>query len=216
MKKTSRIKPSNRKTSSTPIKYVYAFGEKTDGKASMRELLGGKGANLAEMAAIGLPVPPGFTISTEVCTFFYDHDRHYPAVLEKSVKQAIKQIESQLGKKFGATKNPLLVSVRSGARDSMPGMMDTILNLGLNDETVQGLAEESKNSRFAWDCYRRFIQMYGSVVMGVRAKSEEQADPFHVILDKLKQSVGVSAEHELSTTNLQELITQYKALIRRQ
>ena len=182
----------------------------------MRELLGGKGANLAEMAAIGLPVPPGFTISTEVCTFFYDHDRHYPAVLEKSVKQAIKQIESQLGKKFGATKNPLLVSVRSGARDSMPGMMDTILNLGLNDETVQGLAEESKNSRFAWDCYRRFIQMYGSVVMGVRAKSEEQADPFHIILDKLKQSVGVTADHELSTTNLQALIKQYKALIRRQ
>ena len=179
----------------------------------MRELLGGKGANLAEMASIGLPVPPGFTISTEVCTYFYEHGRQYPKILEKDVRSAIASIESQLKKGFGARSNPLLVSVRSGARDSMPGMMDTILNLGLNDETVEGLAEVSGNSRFAWDCYRRFIQMYGDVVMGVQARNEEEEDPFHVVLEKLKKRAGVSVDSDLTTGNLRELVNRYKALI---
>ena len=184
-----RSSPSTKKTARSPKKFVYAFGKVTDGNANMRDLLGGKGANLAEMASIGLPVPPGFTISTEVCTYYYEHEQRYPAALRKSLAHAVKQIEAQLDKKFGARQNPLLVSVRSGARDSMPGMMDTILNLGLNDETVEGLAEVSANPRFAWDCYRRFIQMYGDVVMGVQARSEEQPEPFHEVLEKLKRSV---------------------------
>ena len=207
-KKTSKKSSPNRNP-----KFVYAFGKKTDGNATMRELLGGKGANLAEMASIGLPVPPGFTISTEVCTYFYEHGRQYPKSLEKDVKSAIASIESQLKKGFGARSNPLLVSVRSGARDSMPGMMDTILNLGLNDETVEGLAEVSGNSRFAWDCYRRFIQMYGDVVMGVQARTEEEEDPFHVVLEKLKKRAGVSVDSDLTTGNLRELVNRYKALI---
>ena len=181
----------------------------------MRELLGGKGANLAEMASIGLPVPPGFTISTEVCNYFYAHKEHYPASLTGDVDSAIKQIEKQLGKKFGASGNPLLVSVRSGARDSMPGMMDTILNLGLNDETVTGLAAASGNSRFAWDCYRRFIQMYGDVVLGIQPKTEEEEDPFHQILDKVKHQLGVESDSALTTENLQDLVKRYKALIRK-
>ena len=207
-------KKTTRKTKkSRTKKYVYAFGAKTDGNATMRELLGGKGANLAEMAAIGLPVPPGFTISTDVCTYFYDHSRRYPASLKKEVLAAIRKVESQLDKRFGARQAPLLVSVRSGARDSMPGMMDTILNLGLNDETVEGLAAVSGNSRFAWDCYRRFIQMYGDVVMGVQARSEEEEDPFHAVLDKLKKSAGVSDDSELTTGDLRVLVKRYKALI---
>lgn len=181
----------------------------------MRNLLGGKGANLAEMAAIGLPVPPGFTISTDVCRYFYDHDKRYPATLKKDVESAIKQIEKQLGKKFGAGSNPLLVSVRSGARESMPGMMDTILNLGLNDDTVEGLAKVSENPRFAWDCYRRFIQMYGDVVMGVQARSEEEEEPFDAILEKLKKKLGVETDTDLKTSDLQALVKQYKALIKK-
>ncbi len=207
-------KASKPKKTVASKKYVFAFGRKTDGNASMRELLGGKGANLAEMASIGLPVPPGFTISTSVCGYYYDHEKKYPVALQKSVLTAIKQIENQLRKKFGSRSNPLLVSVRSGARDSMPGMMDTILNLGLNDETVEGLSEVSANSRFAWDCYRRFIQMYGDVVMGVHARSEEE-DPFHEILDKLKRKLKVKADNELSTPDLKELVNQYKILIRK-
>ena len=208
-------KASKPKKTVASKKYVFAFGRKTDGNASMRELLGGKGANLAEMASIGLPVPPGFTISTGVCGYYYDHEKKYPVALQKSVLTAIKQIENQLRKKFGSRSNPLLVSVRSGARDSMPGMMDTILNLGLNDETVEGLSEVSANSRFAWDCYRRFIQMYGDVVMGVHARSEEEEDPFHEILDKLKRKLKVKADNELSTPDLKELVNQYKILIRK-
>jgi pyruvate,orthophosphate dikinase len=208
-------KASKPKKTIASKKYVFAFGRKTDGDASMRELLGGKGANLAEMASIGLPVPPGFTISTSVCGYYYDHQKKYPVALQKSVLTAIKQIENQLRKKFGSRSNPLLVSVRSGARDSMPGMMDTILNLGLNDETVEGLSEVSANSRFAWDCYRRFIQMYGDVVMGVYARSEEEEDPFHEILDKLKRKLKVKADNELSTPDLKELVNQYKILIRK-
>ena len=212
---SARKKTSKKDRKTKPKKHVYAFGRKTDGNATMRELLGGKGANLAEMASIGLPVPPGFTISTEVCTYFYDHERQYPKSLNKEVRDAIKQIESQLGKRFGARNNPLLVSVRSGARDSMPGMMDTILNLGLNDETVEGLAEVSGNPRFAWDCYRRFIQMYGDVVMGVQARSEEEDEPFHQVLERLKDSVGVQNDSELTVGDLRELVKRYKALISR-
>jgi len=217
-KKQVKTKASTKKTTvkkRVAVNYVYAFGKKTDGNATMRDLLGGKGANLAEMASIGLPVPPGFTISTEVCGYYYDNGRTYPASLSKSVLQAIKQIESQLGKSFGGRSNPLLVSVRSGARDSMPGMMDTILNLGLNDVTVEGLAEISGNPRFAWDCYRRFIQMYGDVVMGVQARSEEEEDPFHEILEKMKRKLKIEADSDLSTDNLKTLVDQYKALIRK-
>ena len=141
-------------------KFVYLFGKKkTDGNGGMKPLLGGKGANLAEMCRIGLPVPPGFTITTEVCTYYYAHGRTYPAALRTQMEAGLASIEQQTGKKFGDLKNPLLVSVRSGARDSMPGMMDTILNLGLNDDTVEALARKTANARFAWDCYRRFIQM---------------------------------------------------------
>lgn len=209
-KKTITPRKSSAKSAK---KYVFAFGKKTDGNATMRELLGGKGANLAEMASIGLPVPPGFTISTEVCGYYYEHGRQYPASLSGSVKASIKEIESQLGKKFGGKTNPLLVSVRSGARDSMPGMMDTILNLGLNDETVDGLAKISGNPRFAWDCYRRFIQMYGDVVMGVQAANESEEDPFHKVLEALKGSCGAKLDSDLSTEDLQELVKRYKQLI---
>ena len=151
-------------------KYVYLFGnKKADGNGSMKPLLGGKGANLAEMSRIGLPVPPGFTITTEVCTYYYANKRTYPKVLEAQARDGMAFLEKIMGTKFGdKTAMPLLVSVRSGARDSMPGMMDTILNLGLNDQTVLALVAATKNERFAWDCYRRFVQMYGDVVMGVQ------------------------------------------------
>jgi len=215
MSRTQTKKPSRPKKPIKNKKFVYAFGKTTDGNSTMRELLGGKGANLAEMASIGLPVPPGFTISTEVCTYYYDHEQRYPALLRQSVADAVKSVEKQLGKRFGGRRNPLLVSVRSGARDSMPGMMDTILNLGLNDDTVEGLAEVSKNPQFAWDCYRRFIQMYGGVVMGVTARSEEEEDPFHLLLEKLKRSLKIESDNELSVENLKTLVTQYKALIRK-
>ncbi|HXV29061.1 MAG TPA: PEP/pyruvate-binding domain-containing protein, partial [Sinorhizobium sp.] len=154
-------------------KWVYSFGGGTaEGRADMKNLLGGKGANLAEMSRIGLPVPPGFTITTEVCTYFYAHKKTYPKELPSLIKGGIAHIEKVMGTTFGdKKKTPLLVSVRSGARDSMPGMMDTILNLGLNDDTVLSLAAATKNERFAWDCYRRFIQMYGDVVMGVQKRA---------------------------------------------
>lgn len=211
MKQTTETSKTTNALEAT--QYVYNFGPHTDGNSSMRELLGGKGANLAEMAAIGLPVPPGFTISTEVCTYFYAHDNNYPASLNSEVSEAITRVEQQMGKVFGDRDNPLLVSVRSGARDSMPGMMDTILNLGLNDETVQGLAAISGDARFAWDCYRRFIQMYGDVVMGVQAETEECDEPFHALLDELKHSLGKQLDNELSADELQELVQRYKKLI---
>ncbi len=210
-----KTKTSSKSAPKSAKKYVFAFGKKTDGNATMRELLGGKGANLAEMASIGLPVPPGFTISTEVCGYYYDHEHRYPASLFKTVKASICEIETQLGKKFGGKTNPLLVSVRSGARDSMPGMMDTILNLGLNDETVDGLAKVSNNPRFAWDCYRRFIQMYGDVVMGVQAADESEEDPFHKALEALKTSRRAKLDSDLTTEDLQELVTRYKQLIKK-
>src|SRR6187397_3081517 len=165
-------------------KYVYQFGnKKADGDGSMKPLLGGKGANLAEMTRIGLPVPPGFTITTEVCTYFYAHKKTYPVQLQAQVEAGVRNMERIMGYKFGDSKGfPLLVAVRSGARDSMPGMMDTILNLGLNDNTVIALEKATNNPRFAWDCYRRFIQMYGDVVMGVQKRPNEDHDPFETVI----------------------------------
>jgi pyruvate, orthophosphate dikinase len=204
------------KTSKTP-KYVYLFGnKKADGDGSMKPLLGGKGANLAEMTRIGLPVPPGLTITTEVCTYYYDNRRTYPKQLEAEVKNGVLFIEKILGKKFGDMQKPLLVSVRSGARDSMPGMMDTILNLGLNDQTVLALTEYSKNERFSWDCYRRFIQMYGDVVMGVQKRAGEDHEPFEVVIEELKHDRHQAAieDTKLTVDDLKELVTRFKALIK--
>jgi pyruvate,orthophosphate dikinase len=194
--------------------YVYAFGRKTDGGSAMRNLLGGKGANLAEMASIGLPVPPGFTISTEVCSYFYDNQRRYPPQLTGDVETAIAEVEEQQSKGFGNRDNPLLLSVRSGARESMPGMMDTILNLGLNDETVEGLAKRTSNPRFAYDCYRRFIQMYGGVVMGVTAATQESHDPFDALMDGLKHELHKTQDTQLTADDLKELVKRYKRLIK--
>ena len=188
-KSAAARKPAAKKTvtkSGKSGKFVYLFGTKTDGKGTMKPLLGGKGANLAEMCRIGLPVPPGFTITTEVCTYYYDHKRSYPPALQAQMKTGIAAIEKQTRKKFGDLKNPLLVSVRSGARDSMPGMMDTILNLGLNDHTVEALAKKTNNPRFAWDCYRRFVQMYGDVVLGVQKRPDEDHEPFETVIEGLK------------------------------
>src|SRR6202007_1143310 len=172
-KKTSaKAKPPvGKPASSNTVRYVYYFGDgKADGDGKMKPLLGGKGANLHEMTRIGLPVPPGFTISTEVCTYFSENEKSYPSELNDQVESALAKVEKSAGKKLGDRNNPLLVSVRSGARDSMPGMMDTILNLGMNDDVVEVVAEKSGNPRFAWDSYRRFLQMYGDVVMGVQKR----------------------------------------------
>src|SRR5262250_649573 len=198
-------------------KYVYLFGNgKADGDGSMKALLGGKGANLAEMSRIGLPVPPGFTITTEVCTYYYDHKRTYPSDLKAQMQAGLASIEKQTGKKFGDAKNPLLVSVRSGARDSMPGMMDTILNLGLNDETVEALAKKTGNARFAWDCYRRFVQMYGDVVMGVQKRPGEDHEPFETVIHGLKHERYHAdiEDPKLSVEDLKELVARFKALIK--
>ncbi|MDR3317407.1 MAG: pyruvate, phosphate dikinase, partial [Puniceicoccales bacterium] len=192
---------------------IYEFGKKTDGDTAMRALLDGKGANLAEMARIALPVPPGFTITTEVCAEFKANGEKLPAYILEQTKVAIKNVEAQQGKTFGDLDNPLLFSVRSGARESMPGMMDTILNLGLNDQSVQGFAKKTNNPRFAYDCYRRFIQMYGDVVMGVQAKDDHEEEPFGAILNGLKREVGVTNDVDLSAEQLQELIKRYKDLI---
>src|SRR6188768_840640 len=197
-------------------KYVYAFGRKTDGNGTMKPLLGGKGANLAEMCRIGLPVPPGFTITTEVCTYYYDNTRSYPPALRGQMEAGVASIEQQTGKKFGDLKNPLLVSVRSGARDSMPGMMDTILNLGLNDQTVEALAAKTSNPRFAWDCYRRFVQMYGDVVLGVQKRPDEDHDPFETVIHGLKHERYHSdiEDTKLSVGDLKELVVRFKALVK--
>src|SRR5579875_1707417 len=205
------------KASKTP-KFVYLFGnKKADGDGSMKALLGGKGANLAEMSRIGLPVPPGFTITTEVCTYYYQHKKTYPPALEAQVKAGMSHIEKIMGTKFGDTSAmPLLVSVRSGARDSMPGMMDTILNLGLNDQTVLALARATNNERFAWDCYRRFIQMYGDVVMGVQKRAGEDHEPFETVIHALKHERHEDdvEDTKLSVDDLRELVSRFKALIR--
>jgi len=197
-------------------KYVYLFGRKTDGNGSMKPLLGGKGANLAEMCRIGLPVPPGFTITTEVCTYYYDNKRTYPSALRAQMEAGVASIEQQTGKKFGDLKNPLLVSVRSGARDSMPGMMDTILNLGLNDQTVKALAAKTNNARFAWDCYRRFVQMYGDVVLGVQKRPEEDHEPFETVIERLKHDRYHRdiEDTKLTADDLKELVVRFKALVK--
>ncbi len=189
-------------------KYVYNFGDgSAEGKGEMRELLGGKGANLAEMCSLGLPVPPGFTVTTEVCIEYYKNGKQFPAPLKAEVESAIATLEKSTGKKFGDPKNPLLVSVRSGARASMPGMMDTVLNLGLNDATVEGMAKATGNARFAYDCYRRFIQMYSDVVMGVEHYHFEE------ILEAKKDERGITLDTDLSADDLKELVEKYKAKV---
>src|SRR5215831_5075071 len=202
---------------SAKTKYVYYFGDgHADGTGKMKPLLGGKGANLAEMTRIGLPVPPGFTITTEVCSYFYAHNRSYPPQLKAEVEAALARVEESVGKKLGDKEKPLLVSVRSGARDSMPGMMDTILNLGMNDEVVEIVAKKTKNARFAWDSYRRFLQMYGDVVMGVQKRPGEEHEPFEAVIERLKDERY--GKHDfpdvrLTVADLKELVQRFKALI---
>jgi pyruvate,orthophosphate dikinase len=197
-------------------KYVYFFGEgEADGNAQMKALLGGKGANLAEMTSLGIPVPSGFTISTEICSYYAAHDGAYPAELKKEVEAALGKMEKVMGSMFGDTDNPLLISVRSGAAISMPGMMDTILNLGLNDETVQGLVQRTGDERFAYDCYRRFVAMYGDVVLGLKPQEKDEQDPFEVILEAKKEARGIHYDHELSAQDLKELVQEYKAEIKK-
>jgi pyruvate, orthophosphate dikinase len=199
-------------------KWVYSFGAgRAEGDGSWRALLGGKGAGLAEMSRIGLPVPPGFTITTELCTYYYGNKKTYPKALDAEVRAAVKRVEKIMGTKFGdKTAMPMLVSVRSGARDSMPGMMDTILNLGLNDETVLTLAKATKNERLAWDCYRRFIQMYGDVVMGVQKRANEDHEPFEVVIHELKHERYHADidDPKLTVSDLQELVVRFKKLIK--
>lgn len=196
-------------------KYAYFFGAgKADGTKEMKNLLGGKGANLAEMTNLNIPVPAGFTISTDVCTFYYDQDHQYPQELKKQVDEALKKVEEVMGAKFGDRENPLLLSVRSGARTSMPGMMDTVLNLGLNDQTVQGLIKKTNNPRFAYDCYRRFVAMYGDVVLGLKPVDRDDVDPFEEILEVKKADRGVEFDTELTADDLKELVSEFKQAIK--
>jgi pyruvate,orthophosphate dikinase len=208
--------PSGKNTTSG--QYVYYFGNgKADGAGNMKALLGGKGANLAEMTRIGLPVPPGFTVTTEVCTYFYGHKRTYPSAMPAQVRQGVERMEKIMGTKLGDTKAmPLLLAVRSGARDSMPGMMDTILNLGLNDETVIAVARATKNDRFAWDCYRRFIQMYGDVVMGVQKLPSEDHEPFETVIHDLKHERYHKDidDTKLNIDDLKEMVVRFKKLVK--
>jgi pyruvate,orthophosphate dikinase len=197
-------------------KMVYLFGGNiTEGKAEMKNLLGGKGANLAEMCQVGIPVPAGFTITTEVCVEYYKNNRNYPEGLKEEVYEALKKVEDTMGARLGDKENPLLLSVRSGSRASMPGMMDTILNLGLNDDTIKGIIKKSGNERFAWDSYRRFIQMYGDVVMGLKPESKDEHDPFEVIMDDLKKKKKVKLDLELGVEDLKELVKKYKDQIKK-
>jgi pyruvate,orthophosphate dikinase len=196
-------------------KYVYFFGGgKAEGRADMKELMGGKGANLAEMTNIGLPVPAGFTLTTEVCTYYYAHDRRYPPELKPEVDAALRKTEEVMGARLGDPKNPLLVSCRSGARESMPGMMDTVLNIGLNEATLRGLIEKTGNERFGWDSYRRFVQMYGDVVLGLKPQSKEEEDPFEHILKELKKARRVQYDTELTVKDLQELVGLFKKAVK--
>jgi pyruvate,orthophosphate dikinase len=200
------------------VKRVYKFGNKqAEGKADMKNLLGGKGANLAEMNLIGVPVPPGFTITTDVCTEYNElGNEAVIGLIRDEVEDGIKNVEKLMNSKFGDRENPCLVSVRSGARASMPGMMDTILNLGLNDEVVEGLAAKTGNGRFAWDSYRRFIQMYGDVVMGMKPESKQDHDPFEEIIDEVKEGKGVEDDTDLTTDDLKELVKRFKAAVKNQ
>ncbi|MDD2910408.1 MAG: pyruvate, phosphate dikinase [Petrimonas sp.] len=198
-------------------KRVYTFGNgQAEGRADMKNLLGGKGANLAEMNLIGVPVPPGFTITTEVCTEYNQLGKDYVVdVLKPEVEKAIKNIEKLMGAKFGDRENPCLVSVRSGARVSMPDMMDTVLNLGLNDDAVEGIAKKSGNERFAWDSYRRFVQMYGDVVLGMKPQSKEDIDPFEEIMEEMKQAKGVELDNELTVDDLKDLVKRFKSAVKK-
>jgi hypothetical protein len=200
------------------VKRVYTFGNgKAEGKADMRNLLGGKGANLAEMNLIGVPVPPGFTITTDVCNEYYRIGKEKMVeLLQDDVKKAVAHVEMLMNSKFGDVENPLLVSVRSGARASMPGMMDTILNLGLNDDVVEGLTRKTGNPRFAWDSYRRFVQMYGDVVLGMKPENKEDIDPFEEIIEDVKRAKGVKLDNELEVEDLKELVKRFKAAVKKQ
>src|SRR5688572_8028708 len=219
----SKAKKSGSKSSAKPAKagkapkYVYTWGNgKADGDGSMKPLLGGKGANLAEMTRIGLPVPPGFTITTEVCTYYYANKKQYPRELQSQMEAGVANMEKIMGTKFGATNGmPLLVAVRSGARDSMPGMMDTILNLGLNDQSVLALVAATQNERFAWDCYRRFIQMYGDVVLGVQKREGEDHEPFETVIEGYKHEVYHKdiEDSKLTAEDNKELVKRFKALV---
>ena len=217
-KPAAKAKSSAAKSASKAPKYVYTWGAgRADGNGSMKALLGGKGANLAEMTRIGLPVPPGFTITTEVCTYFYANRKSYPKQLQAQMEAGVANMERIMGTKFGATSGmPLLVAVRSGARDSMPGMMDTILNLGLNDETVLALVRATQNERFAWDCYRRFIQMYGDVVLGVQKRENEDHEPFETVIHAYKHEVYHAdiEDSKLTAADQQELVKRFKALVK--
>ena len=199
-------------------KRVYTFGNgKAEGRADMRNLLGGKGANLAEMNLIGVPVPPGFTITTEVCSEYFELGKDKVVeILKEDVEKSIQGVEELMKSKFGDTENPLLVSVRSGARASMPGMMDTILNLGLNDEVVEGLARKTGNARFAWDSYRRFVQMYGDVVLGMKPANKDDIDPFEAIIEEVKKAKGVKLDNELDVDDLKELVKRFKGAVKTQ
>ncbi len=198
------------------IKRVYVFGGgKSEGRADMRNLLGGKGANLAEMSNLGIPVPAGFTITTEVCTEYYQNNKQFPNELEAEVMEALKSVEKVMGADFNNPSNPLLVSVRSGARVSMPGMMDTVLNLGLNDETVKGIIAKSGNERFGWDSYRRFIQMYGDVVMDMKPENKNDIDPFEEIIEELKKKRGIVSDLEMSVDDLKSLVLKFKEVIKK-
>src|SRR5881394_246801 len=221
IRRSKRSTSDRRLVSATQKKtpgYVYYFGDgHADGRGNMKPLLGGKGANLHEMTRIGLPVPPGFTITTEVCTYFYDHKRTYPPALNAQVETALARIEESVDKKLGDRERPLLVSVRSGARDSMPGMMDTILNLGMNDAVVEIVAKRSGNPRFAWDSYRRFLQMYGDVVMGVQKRPGEDHEPFETVIEQLKDERYGNHQFpdvKLTVPDLKELVKRFKALIK--
>jgi len=197
------------------VKYVYFFSKgESEGNASMKELLGGKGANLAEMAGLGIPVPPGFTLSTEVCRYYEEHDGTYPEGLEAEVESSLHRLEEATGMRFGDPEEPLLVSVRSGAAVSMPGMMDTVLNLGLTDKTVAGLIARGGNERFAYDSYRRLVQMYGDVVLGLKPQSETEIDPFEEILEGLKERKGVKLDTELDAADLKELVKRFQTAIK--
>ena len=208
-------RPPRKPVKAKKARYVYYFGDgKADGDGKMKPLLGGKGANLHEMTKIGLPVPPGFTISTEVCTYFTENKRTYPSDLNEQVEFALSKIEKSVGKKLGDRNNPLLLSVRSGARDSMPGMMDTILNLGMNDDVVEIVAEKSGNPRFAWDSYRRFLQMYGDVVMGVQKRENEDHDPFELLIESVKRAAGVEKDLDLGADDFKVLVEKFKQLIK--
>jgi pyruvate,orthophosphate dikinase len=211
-------KSQNHSKTTKSTKVVYTWGDgKADGNGSMKALLGGKGANLAEMTRIGLPVPPGFTVTTEVCTYYYANKRTYPASLQAQMEAGVKNMEKIMGTQFGATSGmPLLVAVRSGARDSMPGMMDTILNLGLNDQSVVALEKATNNARFAWDCYRRFIQMYGDVVLGVQKREGEDHEPFETIIEEFKHEKydGDVEDSALTAADQQELVKRFKALVK--